>query len=174
MASKNLCPCTSGLAYRACCAPYHRGEIEPPDCDALVRSRFSAFALHDAPYLWKTLDPEHEDRALVKTQGMSEADMLRRIKINAVALRYMRLRLFDRSGPDADGIARVLFYAGIYEKGRELSFIELSRFRHDGAGWRYLAGELRPATGLRDPIPEGISIAAFERGESPWLGKSSH
>ena len=60
------CPCTSGRAYADCCAPFHRGEREPETPEALMRSRFAAFALGDAEYLWRTLHEDHEDRALSK------------------------------------------------------------------------------------------------------------
>ena len=38
---------------------------------------------------------------------------------------------------------RVLFLAGVFEKGRDRSFVELSTFARaaEGGGWRYLSGE---------------------------------
>ena len=49
------CPCGSGRAYGACCGRFHGGE-EPPDAEALMRSRFAAFARGEYEYLWRTLD----------------------------------------------------------------------------------------------------------------------
>jgi SEC-C motif-containing protein len=46
-----LCPCGTGLTYPACCGRLHRGEAHAPTAEALMRSRFSAFALGDADYL---------------------------------------------------------------------------------------------------------------------------
>ena len=63
MASKDDCPCSSGRRYAACCAPLHRGDREAPDAEALMRSRYAAFARREAGYLWRTLHPGHEDRA---------------------------------------------------------------------------------------------------------------
>ena len=50
------CPCTSGEVYGACCGRYldefaASGTLGAPTPLALMRSRFTAFALHDAPYL---------------------------------------------------------------------------------------------------------------------------
>src|SRR5689334_3311653 len=116
------CPCTSGRPYSGCCGPFHRGEREAPDAEALMRSRFSAFALKDAPYLLRTLHPDHEDRAA------PPADLLRAIKESAGAFRYMGLTILDRAPPDDLGVARVLFLASVFQKGRDVSFVELSEF----------------------------------------------
>ena len=142
------------MPYRACCAPYHRGEAEAPDASALMRSRFSAFALNDAEYLWKTLHPDHADRARPKEE------VVKSIKRSGSSLRYMRLQVLDSDGPDEEGTARVLFVAEVFEKGRDLSFMELSRFQRDEEGWRYLDGKLAPAPG---GAPAGMSIEEFER-----------
>jgi SEC-C motif-containing protein len=101
-----------------------------------MRSRFAAFALGDAEYLWRTLHPDHAERALVK-----EA-VIRRLKDASRALKYMRLTILDAKD------TRVLFLAAVYEKGRDRSFVELSSFAKDGVGWRYVAGESREVAGL--------------------------
>ena len=61
------CPCHSGRAYDACCGPCHRGAREAEDAVDLMRSRYAAFALGDAAYLWRTLHAEHEDAFKDKT-----------------------------------------------------------------------------------------------------------
>jgi SEC-C motif domain protein len=151
--ARNDCPCTSGRAYRACCGPFHRGERAAPDAEALMRSRFSAYARKDGAYLYHTLHEEHPDRS------RPEAEVVREFVAGASALRFMGLTILDRSPPDDRGIARVLFVANIFQKGRDLSFAELSEFAHDGDGWRYLRGRIIPAAHLG----EARSIAAFER-----------
>lgn len=153
MARTQPCPCTSGRPYRACCAPYHAGG-EPPDPSALVRSRYAAFALKDTAYLFRTLDAEHEDH------DRGEEAYARAIR--GSQLRYMGLTLLDAAPPDDAGIARVLFLAKVFDRGRDLSFVELSDFRHDGDGWRYLSGVNAPARALPGG-GAGLTIAGFER-----------
>lgn len=51
------CPCLSGLTYGECCGPLHRGERVAPTALALMRSRYSAFAVHDGEYLSATWHP---------------------------------------------------------------------------------------------------------------------
>ncbi len=52
------CPCGTGDAYGACCGRYHRGEADAPTAEALMRSRYTAFALRDVPYLLRTWHPD--------------------------------------------------------------------------------------------------------------------
>ncbi|SEM30267.1 SEC-C motif-containing protein [Stigmatella aurantiaca] len=148
------CPCSSGLRYRQCCAPYHRGQAEPPDAEALMRSRYSAFALREVAYLWRTLHPEHPDRA------RPEADMLRELRTSAQSHQYPGLAVLDRRPPDAQGVAQVLFFAKVFERGKDRSFVERSDFRHDGTGWRYVSGHLLQLRELPCP-PEQLTLATF-------------
>ena len=55
------CPCHSGLRYKACCAPFHDGAHEAPTPEALMRSRYAAFALGLGEYLVRTLPSTHPD-----------------------------------------------------------------------------------------------------------------
>jgi SEC-C motif-containing protein len=147
--ASNPCPCSSGLRYRECCQPFHRGEAEAPTPTALMRSRYSAFALKEVDYLWRTLHPLHPDRA------RPEEEVKRELRKSASSFKYTGLRILDAEGPDASGEARVLFHARLFEKGRDCSFLEASRFRQEGGGWRYLSGEPRSAPGQ---VPEGLRL----------------
>lgn len=51
------CPCGSGKKYTECCKPYHDGTL-PPTPLALMRSRYSAYALGNAAYIMKTTHPQ--------------------------------------------------------------------------------------------------------------------
>jgi SEC-C motif domain protein len=142
------------LRYRECCARYHRGEAEAPDAEALMRSRYSAFALREVEYLWRTLHPEHPDRSRPKEE------ILRELRAVASGHKYPRLHVLDRQAPDEKGTAVVLFYARIFEKGKDRSFVERSEFRHDGTGWRYLSGE-NLAPNQLSVSPETLTLATF-------------
>lgn len=136
------CPCGTGLKYAACCRPFHRGE-EPQDAERLMRSRFSAYALGEAEYLWRTLHPANDAHAEGRDAHLAS------IRAARQKLRYTRLRVLDRDLPSTDDVntrtARVLFHAEIYEQGRERSFLELSTFERTVDGWRYLSGINRSA-----------------------------
>lgn len=149
----NPCPCESGWVYGMCCAPYHRNEREASDATVLMRSRFAAFALGEADYLWRTLHPDHDDRARSKDAVVAELARACR------SARYERLRVLDARQGEAD--AQVLFLASLRVAGKPQSFLELSDFLHDGTGWRYLCGVLRSVTPA-DASAAGVrSIADF-------------
>ena len=73
--SAAMCPCGSGQGLEACCGRWHAG-APAPDAENLMRSRYSAFVLGKAEYLFDTwhsstrpddleLDPNWEWRRLV-------------------------------------------------------------------------------------------------------------
>ncbi len=124
------CPCTSGRPYPECCGPLHRGQREADTPEALMRSRFAAFALGDADYLWRTLHPEHEDRA------QDRAAVVGAMKATARSLKFMRLTILEAKGDT------VTFRAAVFEKGRDRSFVERSTFARAGGAWRYRSGEM--------------------------------
>ncbi|MCX2575420.1 YchJ family protein [Pedobacter sandarakinus] len=48
------CPCGSNFIYAACCEPYHLKLTFAPTAEGLMRSRYSAFVLAKADYLYET------------------------------------------------------------------------------------------------------------------------
>lgn len=48
------CPCGSSLDYRLCCEPFHLGLTNAPTAVALMKSRYSAYALKKIDYLLDT------------------------------------------------------------------------------------------------------------------------
>lgn len=48
------CPCNSGEQFQHCCARYLAGATPAPTAEALMRSRFSAFATANEDYLLRT------------------------------------------------------------------------------------------------------------------------
>jgi len=53
----NDCPCASGFDYQDCCEPFLLGHAKPPTAVALMRARYSAYALSSIDYLYKTSGP---------------------------------------------------------------------------------------------------------------------
>lgn len=151
---KDACACGSALRYARCCRPHHQG-TEPATAVELMRSRFCAYARGEVAYLFRTLHPDHPDRAA------GEAALCASVRTARQRLKYVRLRVLDHAdGPGADE-ARVLFHAEIYEKGSDRSFAELSLFRKVGTSWRYLGGDARA-------IPAGEATLAGLKLPAPW------
>ncbi len=134
----SACPCHSGQSYGDCCQPFHKGEREAPTPEALMRSRFSAFATGRVDYLMKTLHPDHDERKLPD-------DVLRPMIQSACrAYRYTGLEIEATSSEGDRG--SVTFFAKVFEKGADQSFREVSTFGRVDGGWRYLSGETVVAT----------------------------
>lgn len=134
------CPCFSGKRHQACCAPYHRGERNAESPELSMRSRFAGFALGLGEYLVRTLASTHEDLALPRAELVRELSRVRERQ------RFMGLRILhhEENGPEG----AVLFYARIFEKGKDRSFVELSRFVREADAWRYASGILVPEADL--------------------------
>ncbi len=56
MSKSKQCPCDSKIPYTICCGRYHKGKIHAPTAEALMRSRFSAYVLDNAQYVYRTWD----------------------------------------------------------------------------------------------------------------------
>jgi SEC-C motif domain protein len=121
MVKQALCPCGRGLPYAECCGPAHQG-IPPATAEALMRSRFSAFALDDDGYVLKTWHPHTRPAAIDPDPG----------------LRWVGLDIIESTGGgmfDAEGV--VEFRAHYRDHGKHGDMVERSRFvRHDGQ-WVY-------------------------------------
>lgn len=118
-----------------------------------MRSRYCAFAKANAPYLWRTLHARHPDRE------RPEKQVLRELLQGAETRRYLGLTILATDGPNAEGVARVMFHAKVFQKGRDLSFAECSEFLHDGTGWRYVGGRAKATRAPSDL--EGVTIDDF-------------
>ncbi|MEU8185291.1 YchJ family protein [Micromonospora sp. NPDC049044] len=121
------CPCGSGQAYAACCAPVHAGDAQAPTAEALMRSRFSAFALGDTGYLLRSWhsSTRPEDLELSPAQ------------------RWTRLEIIDTErGGLLDTAGTVTFHAHYRDAGRPGTIIERSRFVREDGRWVYLDGDV--------------------------------
>jgi SEC-C motif-containing protein len=126
------CPCHSGVRYAACCKPLHEGQREADTPEALMRSRYSAFALGLGDYLVRTLSADHPDRV--------EPDAPRLLSQARAGQRFLGLTILEASAEGDRGV--VLFRARIFERGADRSFSERARFRREGGAWRYEGGEI--------------------------------
>ena len=123
-----VCPCGSGVAYDRCCGPFHRGEETAPTAEALMRSRYAAFALGLPDHLLATWHP----RTRPATVDLDPA------------LEWVRLEVTDTSGggPD-DTEGEVEFTAHHRDGGRAGRLHERSRFTRRGGRWLYVEGDVR-------------------------------
>lgn len=125
-----------------------------------MRSRFTAFAVGEWAYLWRTLHPDHVDRRGDFGPWSREA------RAGANGASFRSLRILDAAPEDNEGLAHVLFAAGVFVGSHDASFLEHSRFAHDGVGWRYLDGRTLPLARAQSGASgalEALDFAGFAR-----------
>nr|WP_319484140.1 YchJ family protein [uncultured Cohaesibacter sp.] len=127
-ADNKPCPCGSGKAYADCCAPYHQDRVLPQSAEALMRSRYSAFALQKIDYLKNTLWPKYQP-------GFDHFSTARWATENHwVGLKV----LATEEGEAGDRQGTVLFEARYLAGGRLNTHRELSLFRKKSGRWYYV------------------------------------
>lgn len=132
MKEENLCPCGSGKTYETCCEPYHK-EYNAPTCEALMRSRYSAFVFGLVDYLYETTHPSYRVKNL-------KADIASTCK----SLAWTGLNVVETwQGMESDKVGKVLFRASFVQDGKNGLHEEHSRFKRFGKAWMYVDGEVK-------------------------------
>lgn len=131
LAASEPCPCHGGRSYGACCRPWHHGAPAPTP-EALMRSRFAAYALGLVDHIVATTDPKGP-------QWQRHAASWRRsIAAFCEQTHFLGLQVLD-SGADGDE-GHVTFLAMLTQGGHDASFTERSRFTRAQGRWRYHSG----------------------------------
>lgn len=146
------CPCGSGQTLDACCGPILAG-TPAPTAEALMRSRYTAFAVGNVDHVANTNAAELHasfDRA-------NAEEMSRDVK-------WIRLEVVDVSGGRAeDETGRVEFRAFFKRLGQDLVHHEAASFRREDGRWVYAESQMNPKgsprrvvhVGRNDPCPCG-------------------
>jgi SEC-C motif-containing protein len=148
------CPCNSGLDYAACCEPYISGARKAPTPAALMRSRYSAYALQIMPYLAATLHPsqrhDYDEAGAARWARESEWEDLEVVDVSDV--------------PEGATTGMVEFRATYRRKGEKVVHHERAEFRREGDTWYFYDGRMvgpgqvrreTPKIGRNDPCPCG-------------------
>jgi SEC-C motif-containing protein len=121
------CPCGSNSAYAGCCGRYLDGGEIAPDAEALMRSRYTAYALLREPYLLASW------HASTRPVSLDLAD--------GVATKWLGLEVRSHERQD-DEHAIVEFVARYKVNGRAHRLHEVSRFVREDGRWFYVDGEV--------------------------------
>ncbi|GAB2725923.1 YchJ family protein [Nocardia thraciensis] len=126
-AATTPCPCRGGETFGDCCGPRLDGTRPAPTAAALMRSRYTAFAVGDAEYLVRTWHPRTRPRQLA-------LDPQRRWV-------FLEIERIEQGGPFHNtGI--VEFRAHYREAGKRGSLHECSRFARVRGAWVYIDGDI--------------------------------
>ncbi len=117
------CWCDSGTLPDRCCAPIMSGRIEAPTAEALMRSRYSAFATANAEWLRESWHPDTRP-ADTSVDG----------SVRWIGLKIVRV---ESGGPE-DSTGIVEFVARCKRGGRAQRMHEISRFSRVEGRWVYV------------------------------------
>lgn len=124
MAKKEIqaCPC-GGADYAQCCARFIRDGQLPQTAEELMRSRYSAYVLHDETYLKATWHPTTRP-----AEDVAQDD----------GVKWLGLEV--RQHMPAGDEATVEFVARYKLGGRAQRLHEVSRFVRENGRWFYVDG----------------------------------
>ncbi len=118
------CPCGSGLKYKKCCRVLHQG-VPAQTPEALMRARYTAYALDRADYIMQTTHPDGPH------YQADTAKWKRELEAFTHATRFAGLQILAAAGDT------VTFRATLFVKDRDASFTERSLFRQHEGRWKY-------------------------------------
>ncbi|MEE4023093.1 YchJ family metal-binding protein [Gordonia sp. PKS22-38] len=119
------CPCTSGLTFGECCGPILAGQRRAATAEALMRSRFTAFAMGDRDYILDSWHPRTRPRQLVLDDDTA----------------WYRLDVESTSGGTPfDTTGEVIFTAHYRTPGGREAMRQHSRFEKRDGRWVYVDG----------------------------------
>ncbi|MBK1724961.1 YchJ family protein [Thiocystis violacea] len=123
------CPCGSRLGYADCCGRFIAGDALPATAEALMRSRYVAYATRQVDYLRATWHPSTCPKDLDPEPS----------------IRWIGLKILStEAGAPADAEGWVEFVARYKIQGRAHRLRERSRFLRESGRWLYLSGDLSP------------------------------
>ncbi len=157
--TQEICPCRASadqkLTFAECCGPYLSRAQKPATAEALMRSRYSAFAKADIDYLYETLSLDQ------RTDFNREATAEWSTKCQWHGLDIIE----TEQGLEGDAVGKVTFAAHFSRDGKPLTHKEKSLFRREPESgvWQFAAeltlkGEpvvLGVQPGRNDPCPCG-------------------
>ncbi|WP_354624382.1 YchJ family protein [Psychromonas sp. MME2] len=123
------CPCKSGKSYQTCCLPLHNNQQQANSCEALMRSRYSAFVLQLGQYLFTTYHADYRGSLTPKQLAEKTVEWK---NLQIIATETLTNRGF------------VEFKAWFIDNGLLSCHHERSNFVKDHEQWLYCDGEIYP------------------------------
>lgn len=127
------CPCCSFKEYEKCCEPFHKGTL-CKTAEELMRSRYSAYALHLPDYIILTTHqkcPQYQKDHLMWKKQIEEFS-------KTFTFEKLEILAFKENGSRAT----VTFRAHLTHGKEDASFTEKSTFEKIKGRWLYLSGEI--------------------------------
>ena len=124
--NEQKCCCGLSFTYSNCCELLHNGQ-KANTPEALMRSRYSAFAKSKVDYLWFTSSAALQN-------GLTKADL----KSTCDAYDFVKLEVINAVDDQVEFIASMIIDNELHQ------IHEVSQFILEDDDWKYDAGNLRP------------------------------
>jgi SEC-C motif-containing protein len=121
------CHCGSGKSFESCCSPYINGIEKAPTALALMKSRYSAYATHQADYLLATTH-------ISERKYYSREDILHW----ATANKWRKLEIISSTENTVEFKAYFLDANNVNQ-----IHYEFSTFKQENGKWFYLDGKFK-------------------------------
>lgn len=128
MMKSTLCPCGLKAAYENCCGRYIEQGLTAPTPEHLMRSRYSAFATQNIPYIAKTMRGK-------ASKHFNPAELSAWLR----TVHWLNLRVYNSK--EAANQGYVSFIATYESEGKKHSLSEISEFEKVGEEWFYIDGQ---------------------------------
>lgn len=147
------CPCGLAASYQDCCEPHIRGTRLPKTAEALMRSRYSAFAKKEIDYILQTTLPSQRKKVQAQeVEAWSTQSTWKGFEIKKV-----------EGGGENDDEGTLEFVARYAIQDQDQEHRERSRFVREGGRWYFDPGHsgapplerAHAGVGRNDPCPCG-------------------
>ena len=151
--SKDLCPCGSGKEYGECCEPIIKGTALAASPEALMRSRYTAYAKHEIKWLKDSLEAtqrsDFDEPSVTAWSNDSE---------------WLGIEIKQTKTEEEKNIGWVEFIARFKQGNITRNHHELGEFHKVGGAWFFYDGRAvkqetvhkeGPDVGRNDPCPCG-------------------
>lgn len=149
----DFCACGSEKKLEECCGPYIKGIKSAPTAVSLMRARYTAFAIGEIDYIYKT---HHES-----TKKTLDLDGIKSWALNS---KWLGLEIREiNKGTEKDTEGQVEFKCRFNFNGTDQTHHELSTFIKEKGEWYFVDGVMRnntvkrefPKIGRNDPCTCG-------------------
>jgi len=124
-----FCPCGSKKPLEACCGRYLSGKEDAPNPEALMRSRYTAYALGDLDYIERTM----KGKALKRFNRIATEKSLEGT---------IWIQLTVLLATEEGDIGTVQFIASFKQEDQMAAMHEISTFEKVEGKWFYVDGEV--------------------------------
>jgi SEC-C motif-containing protein len=122
------CACGSGVPYGECCGPSVEDGVAAPTAEALMRSRYTAYALRREDHVFRTWHPRTRPPDVATDPSLT----------------WTGLTVLATSAGGVDDETGTVEFRATWRAGSQRGELhELSRFERRGRRWVYVEGEQR-------------------------------